>query len=122
MIYVIDQLLFLLDEDDQKKKKKKKNKAVTEDAGLTFGLQPRIGVESLQRVKKTSIIPKQIVRSTQPNGSYPMNENIVKDTKDVRQVTLIMWINHITCFDIFCLVFALWAALPMLKMHKGFND
>ncbi|PPE02912.1 hypothetical protein GOBAR_DD00072 [Gossypium barbadense] len=54
-----------------------------EDAGLTFGLQPRIGVESLQCVKKTSIIPKQIVRSTQSNGSYPMNENIVKDTKDI---------------------------------------
>ncbi|KAB2062452.1 hypothetical protein ES319_A10G153000v1 [Gossypium barbadense] len=75
--------LLMDDEDDQKKKKKKKNKAVTEDAGLTFGLQPRIGVESLQRVKKTSIIPKQIVRSTQSNGSYPMNENFVKDTKDI---------------------------------------
>ncbi|KAK8636999.1 hypothetical protein V6N13_064431 [Hibiscus sabdariffa] len=74
--------LLMDDEDDQKKKKKKKNKAVAEDAGLTFGLQPRIGVESL-RVKKASIIPKQIVRAAQPNGSYTMNENIVKDSKDI---------------------------------------
>ena len=107
MIYVIDQLLFLLDDDEQKKKKKKKNKAVAEDAPLTFGFQSRIGIENVHHVKKASKISKQIVRVAQSNGSYTMNENIVKDSKEVRQVTLIMWINHVTCFDRFCLVFSL---------------
>lgn len=107
MIYVIDQLLFLLDDDEQKKKKKKKNKAVAGDVGLSFGLQSRISSENVQRVKKASTISKQIVGATQPNGSYTTNENIVKDPKDVRQVTLIMWISHMTYFDRFCLVFAL---------------
>lgn len=92
----IDQLLFFLDEDEQKKKKKKKNKAVAEDAALTFGLQPHIGVENVQHIKKTSKVSKQIIHAAQPNGSYTMNENIVKDSKDVRRV-IFMWITQMIC-------------------------
>ncbi|XP_021290621.1 transcription initiation factor TFIID subunit 1-like [Herrania umbratica] len=77
------ELLFLLDDDEQKKKKKKKNKAVAEDVGLTFGLQSRISIENVQRIKKASTVSKQIVGATQPNGSYSTNENIVKDSKDI---------------------------------------
>ncbi|XVF37607.1 hypothetical protein REPUB_Repub20aG0024100 [Reevesia pubescens] len=75
--------LLMDDDGEQKKKKKKKNKAVAEDAVLTFGLQSHMGVDNVQRVKKASTISKQIVRAAQSNGSYTMNENIVKDTKDI---------------------------------------
>ncbi|XVF65743.1 hypothetical protein PTKIN_Ptkin09bG0274400 [Pterospermum kingtungense] len=75
--------LLMDDDDDQKKKKKKKNKAVAEDAPLAFGLQSRVGVENVQHVKKPSKVSKQIVHAAQPNGSYTMNENIVKDSKDI---------------------------------------
>ncbi|XWS09403.1 hypothetical protein CRYUN_Cryun40dG0082200 [Craigia yunnanensis] len=76
-------LLLMDDDNEQKKKKKKKNKAVAEDAVLTFGLQSRIGVENVQRVKKATKISKQIVRAALRNGSYTMNENILKDSKDI---------------------------------------
>ncbi|XVE80957.1 hypothetical protein DITRI_Ditri15bG0023500 [Diplodiscus trichospermus] len=75
--------LLMDDDDEQKKKKKKKNKAVAEDTALTFGLQPRIAVENVHHVKKASKIPKQIVHAARPNGSYTVNENIVKDSKDI---------------------------------------
>ncbi|OMP09565.1 Ubiquitin [Corchorus olitorius] len=55
-----------------------------DDAGLTFGLQTRKGLENVQRVKKANMISKQIAAAAQPNGSsYTMNDNIVKDSKDI---------------------------------------